>query len=279
MFAGDCKGTLVILPLEDCGEILKADGFADLILSHASSVSTEAKTDAFTVISQLMLEIENAGKNSYVQTAIADRQLALLESQQTQEFRVMDTPIACCHSKQADQSSKYFEVQYQLEELLRTKCRLYNSAIYVITSGQMPEKSIVEMESSEKERILKQVGNSGFICLHTMHKGPKTSQGPNRAVLCVLQESQGPNRAVLCAQHSSGLENNGRWMHLGMAVMHILNQHNSFGSFKIHTLRIKNQQGIEPTSWHCFLNGMSSKAEQESIGRILAPRAICLRHQ
>jgi hypothetical protein len=267
MFAGDCKEKLVILPLEDCGEIQKADGIADLILSHASSVSTEAKTDAFTVISELMLEIENAGENSYVQTAIADRQLALLESQQTQEFRFMDTPIACCHSKQADQSSKYFEVQYQLEELLRTKCRLYNSAIYVITSGQMPEKSIVEMESSEKERILKQVGNSGFICLHTMHKGPTTSQGPNRAVLCVL------------AQHSSGLENNGRWMHLGMAVMHILNQHNSVGSFKIHTLRIKNQQGIEPTSWHCFLNGMSSKAEQESIGRILAPRAICLRHQ
>ncbi len=205
---------MFFLPLEYW--VQDADGIADLLFSHEQ----RQEQDALIALSELMLEIEDAGEYSYVQAAIADRHLALLKS---------------------------------------SYCTLYNSVIYVMTSGKMP-KNLAEMESSEKERKLKQVGNSGFICLHTMHRGPLKAKGPNALVLCVL------------AQQS--LENIGHWKHLGMAVMHILNQHNTSGNFKVHSLRIKHQLGIHPALWHCFFNGMCSKVEQVSIKRILAPRAI-----
>jgi hypothetical protein len=216
MFAGDCKAKMFFLPLEDCTGVQDTDGIADLLFSHQQ----KQKQDALMELSELMLEIEDAGEYSFVQAAIADKHLALLKA---------------------------------------GNCTLYNSAIYVITSGQMPE-SLAEMESSDKKEKLKQLGSGEYICLHTMHRGPLKPQGPNAVVLCIL------------AQLS--LENVGHWKHLGMSVMHILNQHNTSGNFKIHSLRIKNELGIVPTLWHCFLNGMCSKAERVSINRILAPRAM-----
>jgi hypothetical protein len=92
-------------------------------------------------------------------------------------------------------------------------------------------------------------GNSVFVCLHTME---------NKAIVCILAES--------------ALNVCGHWKHLGGSVMDILNQHSFMGGcFRLHTLRIRNWEGLDGPARRCFHEGICSRHKPGlSISRMQA---------
>jgi hypothetical protein len=124
-------------------------------------------------------------------------------------------------------------------ELLKLNVTLHSSSLYLVAEkyGQMPQK-LSGMEPTE-ERLK---GDRDFLCLHTLHKGPSHA---NSAVLCIMAKDS----AQSCCRY---------WKHLGAAVSHVVNNHNSSGAFRIHRLRMQDRMGIRGPAYQSFLKEISS---------------------
>ena len=242
MLAGNFKAGVHFLPLEHCSALAlqHANGFADLILSDASScmIQPDPKSETLLALSQVMLQIQGSGESAYVRTA-----------------------IECCHNpQQANRWVEHFEVGYLLGELLAQNISMHCSTLYLVsqTHGQPPRNMCKDKDAAEESKIEPE-DTIAAICIHTHTKAPSQE---SCAVLCILAKDASQD---ICRH----------WTHLGKSVMQAINQHNSCAdSFRIRYLSIRDCVGLEPPSYQHFMLGLCSEAELLSVETILAPLAM-----